>query len=388
MKKILLVFLAVVSALLNAQAQTRTVTGKVSSQDDGNALPGVNVVLKGTTNGTVTDSDGNYRVSVPDAGAVLLFSFIGLESQEITVGERTVIDVQLSLDVQQLSEIVVTGSGVAVEKRKLAIAVESVTADKLPPAPTASIDQALVGKIAGAQISSVSGAPGAQVQILLRGINTLQRGTQPMILLDGVQLFNTAINTLDLSSIERVEIVQGAASASIYGAQGANGVIQIFTKKGKAGKVNIDFSGSMAQNQYLNIGGLRKADLHGFGTDAGGNVITPDGTPLAIDPTTLQYNGSVIYDALDPTLQTNKPYVGNLQYQDHFDQFFTKAATTNMSVRVSGASEKIDFAFAASNNHQESNIRNGGYNDRSNLTSNIGMVIEKGLTLRSFSQLA
>src|SRR6185436_13090529 len=182
-----------------------------------------------------------------------------------------------------------------------------------PAPPTASIDQALVGKIAGAQISSVSGTPGAPVQILLRGINTLQRGTMPMILLDGVQLYNTAINTLDLSAIDRVEVVQGAAAASIYGAQGANGVIQIFSKKGKTGKVNIDFSGSIAQNEYLNVGGLTKANLHAFGTDASGNVITPGGAPLALDPVTLQYNGSVIYDPLDPSLKMDKPYTGNVQ---------------------------------------------------------------------------
>jgi TonB-linked SusC/RagA family outer membrane protein len=388
MKKFLLFLLAVGMVAGNASAQSRTVTGKVSSAEDGGALPGVNVVHKGTTNGTVTDAEGNYRVNVPDGSAILLFSFIGLQSQEVTVGDRSTIDVSLTLDVQQLTEVVVTGSGVAVEKRKLAIAVESVGSDKLPAAPTASIDQALVGKIAGAQISSVSGAPGAPVQILLRGINTLQRGTMPMILLDGVQLYNTNLNTLDLSSIDRVEIVQGAAAASIYGAQGANGVIQIFTKKGKAGKINIDFSGSMAQNQYLNIGDLRKADLHAFGTDASGNVITPGGAPLAIDPVTLQYNGSLIYDAADPTLQTNKPYVGNLQYQDHFNQFFTKASVTNMSVRVSGAADKVDYAFSASNNHQESNIKDGGYNDRSNFTSNIGVELAKGLTLRSISQLA
>jgi TonB-linked SusC/RagA family outer membrane protein len=388
MKKFLLFLFAVVIGLSNANSQSRTVTGKVISAEDGGSLPGVNVLVKGTTNGTVTDADGNFRINVPETNTVLQFSFIGLQSQEITVGDRSVIDVQLSLDVQQLSEVVVTGSGVAVEKRKLAIAVESVSADKLPPAPTASIDQALVGKIAGAQISSVSGTPGAPVQILLRGINTLQRGTLPMILLDGIQLYNTNLNTLDLASIDRVEVVQGAAAASIYGAQGANGVIQIFTKKGKAGKVNIDFSGSMAQNQYLNVGGLRKADLHAFGTDGAGNVITPAGDPLAIDPVTLQYNGSIIYDALDPTLKTEKPYTGNLRYYDHFDQFFTKASLTNMSVRVSGASDKVDYAFSAANNHQESNIRNGGYNDRSNLMSNIGLELAKGLSLRSISQLA
>jgi TonB-linked SusC/RagA family outer membrane protein len=370
-----------------AHAQERVITGRVTAAEDGQGLPGVNVVVKGSTNGTVTDADGKYRLSV-SGGASLVFSFIGMQTQEVPVGERTIVDVALALDVQQLSEVVVTGTGVAVEKRKLAISVESVSADKLPAAPTASVDQALVGKIAGAQISSVSGTPGAQVQILLRGINTLQRGTQPMILLDGVQLFNTNLNTLDLSAVERVEVVQGAAAATIYGAQGANGVIQIFTKKGKVGKLSIDFSTSIARNEYLNVGGLEKARLHAFGTDASGNVVDPDGVPLTLDPLTLQYSGSLVYDALDPSLKADKPYNANLKYYDHFKQFMQPANTTNHSVRVSGATDLVDYAFSVSNNHQESTIRNGGYNDRSNFVSNFGLQLAKGLTLRSTTQLA
>src|SRR5436190_14390028 len=198
MKKVLLVCAAFFFALGIASAQDRTVSGRVTSTEDSSPLPGVNVVLKGTTNGTVTDSDGAYKLNVPASGGSLVFSFIGLTTQEVNIGDRSVVDIGLGLDVKQLSDIVVTGTGVATEKRKLAIAVESVSSDKLPLAPTASIDQALIGKIAGAQISSVSGVPGAPVQILLRGINTLQRGTQPMIVLDGVKLFSTALNTLYL----------------------------------------------------------------------------------------------------------------------------------------------------------------------------------------------
>ncbi|MFM8850167.1 MAG: carboxypeptidase-like regulatory domain-containing protein, partial [Cytophagales bacterium] len=149
-----------------AFAQERTISGRVTSAEDGSSLPGVNVVVKGTTNGTVTDAEGNYSLSVPSSNASLVFSFIGLKTSEVLIGERSVVDVQLGLDVTQLSEIVVTGTGVATEKRKLAIAVESVGAKDLPLAPTASIDQALVGKIAGAQISSTDGTPGARINIL------------------------------------------------------------------------------------------------------------------------------------------------------------------------------------------------------------------------------
>ncbi len=387
MKKLLLLCFSFVF-VLSAWAQEREVSGKVTSAEDASTLPGVNVVLKGTTNGTVTDTDGNYKLNVPAAGGTLVFSFIGLQTSEVVIGNRSTIDVGLGLDIQQLTEVVVTGTGVATEKRKLAIAVESVNADKLPATPTASIDQALIGKIAGAQISSVSGTPGAQVQILLRGVNTLQRGTAPMILVDGVQLFNTSLNTLDLSSVERVEVIQGAAAATIYGAQGANGVIQVFTKRGKAGQMNIDFSTSYAVNDYLNIGNVSKGKLHAFGTDAAGNVVDPNGVPLTLDPATLQYSGSIVYNALDPQSQANKPYVGNFKYYDHFNQFFQSAGTANNSIRISGGTDKIDFAFSVSNNHQGSNIKNGGYYDRSNFTSNIGAELFKGFKLRSITQLA
>src|SRR6187549_938985 len=148
MKKYLLTCCALVFAL-SLWAQDRTVTGKVTATEDGSALPGVNVVVKGTANGTVTDAEGNYKLIITGPGSSLVFTFIGLQTSEVPIGERTVVDVSLALDVTQLSEVVVTGVGVPTEKRKLAIAVESVTSAQLPIAPTASIDQALIGKIAG-----------------------------------------------------------------------------------------------------------------------------------------------------------------------------------------------------------------------------------------------
>lgn len=221
-------------------AQERKITGKVSSAEDGTSLPGVSVIVKGTTNGAVTDANGTYSIAAPGKG-MLVFSFIGMASKEVEIGANSVVDVQLTTDTKQLSEVVVTGVGVATDKRKIAISVESVSGKDLPQTPSASVDQALIGKIPGAQITSRSGTPGADVNILLRGINTINRGTQPMILIDGIQMGATSLQTIDLNSIERVEVVQGAAAATIYGAQGANGVIQLFTKKGKNGQLNIDF---------------------------------------------------------------------------------------------------------------------------------------------------
>jgi TonB-linked SusC/RagA family outer membrane protein len=417
MKKFLLLCFSFVFAFSAVWAQDRTVSGKVSSTEDGSALPGVNVVLKGTTNGTVTDSDGNYKLSVPSGGGSLVFSFIGLQTQEAAIGERGVIDIALALDVTQLSEVVVTGSGVATDKKKLGIAVESVTAEKLPATPSASIDQALIGKIAGAQISSVSGNPGDPVNILLRGVNSVQGGTKPMILVDGVQLGATDINSLDLSNVERIEVVQGAASASIYGAQGANGVIQIFTKKGKKGKLAVNFSSSYSANQFLNVGDVHKARLHPYLTDANNNIIkyiTNGAKPVTNPGQVLDYTdegsiqgisyeygggqdggvpairgdkaGATRYAIEDIRNVSNKPYDANLKYYDQFKQVFKTGYTTNNNISFSGANDKSDFSVSLANNHTVSPVMKNGAIDRTNATVNVGFELFKGFKLRSITQ--
>ncbi len=407
MKKFLLVFFAFGFVLGTARAQERVISGRVSSAEDGSALPGVNVVVKGTTNGSVTDAEGNYKLSVSGSGAALVFSFIGLKTEEIAIGERSVIDVQLGLDVTQLSEIVVTGSGIATDKKKLGIAVESLAADKLPQTPSASIDQALIGKIAGAQISSISGNPGDPVNILLRGVNTVQGGTKPLIMVDGVQMSATDINSLDLSNVDRIEVVQGAASASIYGAQGANGVIQIFTKKGQKGKVAVNFSTSYSSNQFLNVGNVHKAYKHPYITDANGQLTDKNGNLLDYDQygalPGISYvygetgasaafpngNGATRYAIQDIRNDFSKSYptTGNIRYYDHFKQVFQTGYTTNNTLSLSGGGEKSDYSIAIANNHTLSPVMKNGAVDRSNITVNVGTELFKGFTIRSITQI-
>ncbi|MFZ9160211.1 MAG: TonB-dependent receptor plug domain-containing protein, partial [Aquirufa sp.] len=271
-KNLLMTFLLTMLSVATIFAQDKKVTGKVTSAEDGSGLPGVTVQIKGTGKGTQSDMNGNYSLSVPSS-ATLVYSFVGLNSKSIAVGNQTVIDVKLSTDSRQLSEVVVTGTGTAIDKRSTAIDVQAITAKNLPSVPSASVDQALIGKIAGAQISSANGMPGQPVNIVLRGINTINRGTSPMILLDGVELGATDLNSIDLNIIEKVEVIQGAAAATIYGAQGANGVIQLFSKKGKAGKVTIDINSSVINSTPLNVGNLSKANKHGFKTNANNEVI-------------------------------------------------------------------------------------------------------------------
>ncbi|RYF64339.1 MAG: SusC/RagA family TonB-linked outer membrane protein, partial [Cytophagaceae bacterium] len=396
MRQFLLMSLLVVcSTWTISLAQDRTLTGKVTSADDNAAIPGVSVVIKGTTRGTATDANGNYSISLPSKGATLVYSFVGSETKEVVVGNQTTVNVALGSDTRQLTEVVVTGSGVATSKAKLGIAVESVSSKDLPQTPTASIDQALIGKIPGAQISSVSGNPGDPVNILLRGINSVQGGTKPLIMVDGVQIASTDINSLDLSNVDRVEVVQGAASASIYGAQGANGVIQVFTKKGKKGRTAINFSTSYSANEFLNTGNVHKAELHPYLTDASNNIVDAKGNILnytdegAITGISYKYGGATRYAIQDIRNDANTPYSANLKYYDHFKQVFQTGVTTNNNISISGASDKSDFNIAVANNHTTSPIltKQNGYIDRSNLSVNVGTELFKGFSIRSTTQL-
>jgi TonB-dependent starch-binding outer membrane protein SusC len=379
--------LVVFFATLGFVLAQRTITGKVSDAK-GEGIIGANVLAKGTTKGAATDIDGNYRLEVPAGSSALVISYIGYLTQEIELGASNVVDVAMKDNTNVLSDVVVTGTGVATDKSRLSVDVQALSARALPPAPSASVDQALVGKIAGAQISSVNGTPGARVSILLRGINSINRSTNPMIMLDGVEMGATELQTIDLNVIDRVEVVQGAVAASIYGAQGANGVIQLFTKRGKSGKVNVDFSTSFSNNSYLNIGNLHKANMHGFDTDANNNVLNGDlNAPLEVDKETGSYLENLSFNSTGVKTVINKPYGKNLPYYDHFKMFLQDATTINNSLSLSGGSERFDFVVSASDNRQGSNFKGNGDYRRSNLTTNLGFEIAKGLKLRSITQL-
>jgi len=389
MRKILL-GMAMLFFAYAASSQSQAVTGKVTDQK-GTAVPQATIIEKGTRNGTFAADDGSFSIKVKP-GATLVVSAVGYVT--IDVPSSKAASITLPLDTRSLSEVVVTGVGSATSKRHLGITVVSVSADKLPAAPTASIDQALIGKIPGAQISSISGNPGDPVNILLRGINTVQGGTRPLIILDGVEVRSTDLNSLDLSDIERVEVVQGAASASLYGAQGANGVIQLFSKKGKKGSAKVSGFTSYASNSYINNGNVHKAALHPYLTDASNNIVDVNGNILQIDSTigslsgiSYQFGGPARYAILDPRNIADKPYNANLKYYDQFAQVFQNGSTTNNGINISGATDKSDYSISVSNNHTISPVMQNGYLDRTNLTVNLGTELFKGFKIRSITQL-
>ncbi|MGL6266761.1 MAG: TonB-dependent receptor plug domain-containing protein, partial [Chitinophagaceae bacterium] len=386
MRKLFTLSILCLCLLTSAYAQSGKATGKVINARDGAPIVGASVNVKGISKRTQTDGNGLFSIDIPGSQAVLEITSVGFSTVSMTVSAGKMAEISMLLENKELSEVVVTGTGVATSKKKLAIAVESITADKLPAMPTADVGGALVGKIAGAQISSINGSPGAPVNILLRGINSINQGTTPMILVDGVQV-NSGLERLDLAAYDRIEVVQGAAAASIFGAQGANGVIQLFTKRGKQGKVNIDVSSSVAVNELINVGNVNKAKKHAFAVNANGEVVDGAGAPLALDPATGSYLTNPVFNLINPASKYSNEYGKNLLWYDHYDMYFQQSTTINNSVSINGAKDKMDFNVIASDNRQSTVFKDNGDFSRTNLTVNLGAELMKGLRFRSITQL-
>lgn len=308
MKKYLLTFFAWAIAFC-AIAQERTVTGKVTSSEDGSPLPGVNVVIKGTTNGTATDANGVYTLNVPSSGSSIIFSFIGLQSQEVPIGERTVVDVQLSLDVTQLSEVVVTAIGIEREKKALGYSVASVTADNVAQRSEPDPLRALQGKMPGVNIIGGGGAPGQSTKINIRGISSMTGNTQPLFIVDGIP-FDNSVNgstgsdqntvfsnrafDIDPNNIESLSILKGAAASALYGSRATNGVVVITTKAAKKGVkkgLEISYNGSVNFEEISGIPDYQDVYTQGSNQVYNGAFIGNWGAPFPdhVDRINAQY---------------------------------------------------------------------------------------------------
>ncbi|MFD2247044.1 SusC/RagA family TonB-linked outer membrane protein [Pontibacter ruber] len=252
-KSILMSFFFVFALLGSVWAQTQTVSGRVTSATDGTALPGVTVLERGTTNGVTTGANGDYTLTVGQ-NATLVFSFIGMITQEVPVQGRSTVDVQLRTDEKQLEEVVVVGYGTQ-ERREVTGATAKVTSEELQDLPVVGVDQALQGRAAGVQISQNSGTPGSGISVRVRGSSSISASNQPLYVVDGVPLTTgdfsqlgyggqsvNAIADLNPNDIESIDILKDASAAAIYGSRAANGVVLITTKRGSARKTQINLS--------------------------------------------------------------------------------------------------------------------------------------------------
>lgn len=389
-KKVMLILSCLFLSLGFVVAQTTRVTGVVLDEA-GEPVISAAVVVKGTTVGTTTDLDGKFTINVPEGKKVLVFSLVGM--RRVEANATSDMRVVMENDDHTLEDVVITGVGAATDRRKVAISVESVTENDLNKSLNRSVDGALIGKIAGAQISSTSGQPGQQANIILRGINTLT-STQPMILVDGIEVnsanvsngtgnYSSRLSDLDLSNVERIEVIQGSAAATIYGAQGANGVIQIFTKKGKKGqKTSINYSASLSIDNALK-GNIGVPKYHYYDTTADGYIASAaTGQRISTDPVTGYWDLPDV--AVDINSNNNKEYKDKTY--NHLDQYFkSNVVSQSHNLNITGASENIDFSLGLSYNNQES-VVHGNYT-KYNLTSNIGTELFKGFTIRSTTQL-
>lgn len=256
-----------------------TVKGKVSDAETGDGLPGVSVTAKGSSKGAITDSNGDYTIDVPDNKAVLVFSYVGYTPQEVNVGGQTQINIQLKSDSKTLSEVVVVGYGTA-KKTDITGAVKSVRSEDFNKGIINSPEQLLQGKVAGVNVTSASGEPGSAQNISIRGPGGVRTGSTPLFVVDGLALDNSgtggAMNPLTFlnpQDIETIDVLKDASATAIYGARGANGVILITTKKGKAGTSSMNYSASLGISEIARALPLYTADEYRKAVPSLGGVL-------------------------------------------------------------------------------------------------------------------
>lgn len=352
-------------------AQTRTVTGKVTSKEDGAAMPGVNILLKGTQKGTSTNATGNYSIEV-GSNAVLVFSFVGYEATEIPVGNRSTIDLAMDLSAESLKEVVVTALGIKREEKSLGYSVGKVDGKDLSRISNENVLNAMSGKVAGVAINS-TGATGSSVSMVIRGAKSLSNDNQPLFVIDGVPIINTlnnvsqiggdnrvdygnAISDLNPENVESISILKGPSAAALYGSRAGNGVVIITTKNGsKAKKMTVSLTtNTVFDNPY------RFLDMHSkFAT--GILPFTPDNNPypggvLMIDEGSAGGVGPEL-DKGYKAIQWNSPKDANgkqiptelISHPNNVRDFVQTGITTTNGISIANSNDFVNYRVAYSN---------------------------------------
>ncbi len=380
MKRLLVLFAFLVSASIMLYSQGVQITGTVTDAENGEALPGVSVVVKGTTIGAVTDFEGNYTISVPNTDALVVFSFVGMESQTLAVGNLTTIDVLMTVDAIKMDEVVVIGYGTSTREANTG-AVTILDEESLQDVPELSFDKMLAGKAAGVQVTTTSGQPGASSQIRIRGTSSLNAGNEPLYVVDGIPIMqgdqtyftNTgnALAMINPSDIESITILKDAAAASVYGSRAANGVILITTKSGKRGKSSVNLRATYGVTSLANDNNFRTMsgqELVGFMQDGSRNAG---------------------YDPLDPSSGTY--YVPNsLLDQDLYnwmDEVTRYGNIQEYELGVTGGNEKTSHYTSGLYSNTEGvfyGVDYKKYQLRSNITHRVSDKLNIGVRFNAF----
>ncbi len=416
----------VLGLLWQTIAQDRVVTGKVTSSEDASALPGVSVAVKGTTRGTSTNSNGEYKISVPN-NATLIYSFVGYNSSSQVVGNRSAIDLALVSNATDLSEVVVVGYGTQ-STRNLTTSVSKVDAKQIANRPLTGLDQALQGAAPGVFVNSNSGTPGGSVSVNIRGIGSITGSSQPLYVVDGVPL-NTgdysrlgfgnqgtnALNDIPPSDIESIDILKDASAAAIYGSQASNGVVLITTKRGKAGKTQVTFDTYYGVSDAIKAGtGISGSDevillqemlMNRYATPvAGGTFTTPafTGTGQWASPADFAayyfgananantVNGQLV--VAESPIDTDKGIRTKAIFSDPTKaantnwqkQVFQSSITKNYDLGVKGGNDKTRFSASMSLYDQQGIVIGSTYkrfSGRINLDHAVNSKLDIGLNL-------
>ncbi|WP_086476040.1 SusC/RagA family TonB-linked outer membrane protein [Arenibacter amylolyticus] len=361
---ILTLFLALVVQL--AFAQEKTISGTVTDQDN-LPLPGVNILVQGTTTGTQTDFDGNYSIKASE-GQTLAFSFIGFQTAERVVGAGSTINVQMEEDTEVLEEVVVTAQGIRAQPRSLSYSVQSVDSEDITKSRETNLVSALSSKAAGVQVTTSSGSVGASANIRIRGNTSITRSNSPLFVVDGVPIDNSSFSedptqtfnnssvggsdfsnrAIDINSsdIESVNILKGIAAQTLYGLRAANGVVLITTKKGKAGKTRVTLTTSSTLSDYNQVPSLQKIyaqGRHNNGLEYRGPE-TFEGDSWGPKISDLEFDGDTSYP-FDRGGRLVPAGTGNgtpARAYDHYD-FFRTGDAIDINLAVSGGNENINY---------------------------------------------
>ena len=322
-KKLLITFLVIFSFCVNIFAQDRKIVGKVTSAEDGSGLPGVSVQVKGSTKGATTDATGNYSLNVSSSDTKLTYSFVGMTSQDVEIGNKTSINVSLGTDAKQLTEVVVTAIGIQRDKKALAYAVSQVKGDALAQRSEPDILRSLNGKVPGVNIIAGGGAPGQGTKITIRGNNSFTGNNQPLFVVDGVP-FDNSVNAvdgyssntvtsnraydIDPNNVESMTVLKGAAAAALYGSRASNGVIVITTKSGsKTAKkgIEVTINSSMSVENISTIPDYQNTYTQGSNQNYNGGFIGNWGTvfPSEVD----RINGQLGFNRYSKTIVAGYP---------------------------------------------------------------------------------
>ncbi|MFN8333701.1 MAG: SusC/RagA family TonB-linked outer membrane protein [Cyclobacteriaceae bacterium] len=345
----LLIMLCLLTGLHDLWAQDRTISGKVTAAEDGSALPGVSVVLKGTAVGTQTDGTGSYTLTVPATGGSLIFSFIGLESREFVIGSQTSIDVALAVDAQQLNEVVVVAGGLTVQRREMGTQATTVKAEEITQGKASNLAAGLSGKVPGLLVSAVSSGVNPNYRVVLRGQRSLLGNNQALLVLDNIITPISVLGNLNPEDIQDIQVLNGAGAAALYGSDASNGALIITTKRGKAGKTEVKFSNTTTIEQVSYLPKLQKE--FGSGT-------TPDQPPVYTPYENQQFgprfDGTI--RAIGKPLQDNSQQFVKYSPTDARTEFWETGIQNQYDFSVSGGDDKSTIFASAQYFNQKSTV--------------------------------